>query len=103
MDPAIKHRRIHEIQYHRALPPDDYGDVEYAPDEDVLAYQYGKVQLVTNLDGKEVVSNRVFIVDTIFPINWGDELTYKGQRVRVQTYAQFDGLKAGTGTTVIYT
>lgn len=102
MDKAIQHRRIHTIQYYSASEQDSYGDVEFKDPVDIQAYQYGKVKNITNMNGEEKVSSRVFIIDTIHDVNWGDELVYKGQRVKVQTYEHFDGLAEGTGTTVLY-
>lgn len=102
MDSRLKHRLLHDVPYYKVLEVDDYGDIEHADPEDLKAYRHGKVSMITDLEGKEVVSTKQLIIDTIWPVTHGDEVLFDGVRQKVKGYSHYDGLKPGTGTTVLY-
>lgn len=102
MDNYLLHRLTHDVVYHSVIDQDDYGNYEFATPNNIKAFRHGKVSMVTNLDGEEVLSRFQLIIDTVYPVVKGDELEFQGVRYTVLAYSHFDGLKAGTGTTVLY-
>lgn len=102
MDRQLLKRLIHTITHTPIVSIDGYGDPVYGTPVNHKCYRYGKITQVRSLSGDMVVSTRQFIMDTILDIKSEDKFTFKGTDYLVLAYEHYDGLKAGTGTTVVY-
>lgn len=102
MDPSIKHRLIHDSYQVPCTGQDSRGDKTFGPQVLHKAFRYGQFTLIKNLLGEDDVSQFQLIVDTIVSIDGRDEWIFQGKQYPVKSYSHFDGLQAGTGTTVVY-
>lgn len=102
MDKQLLKRLKHLADHELCIDQDSYGDPVYAAAVSRKCYREGKVTLVKTISGDEVTSELRLYFDGLFPVTGNDRITFQNKKYRVLTYAQFDGLKPGTGTTVVY-
>ena len=96
-------KRLTRIMSHKALiSQESNGDKVFGDPVDRNCSQEGKIIMVRNTSGEEVVSSLQLYLDTLFPITALDEVVFDGRTYPIISFARFDGLKAGTGTTVVY-
>ena len=102
MDKQLLKRLRHTVQHHVCTGEDDYGDKTYAPPVERKCYREKKFTAIRTREGQEVMSAIRLYFDGLIPISTDDVFTVDGDDYPVLTYAQFDGLKPNTGTTVVY-
>lgn len=102
MDNQIKHRLTREIKTFRIISKNAYGDPTFDDGQVHKSYRHGKVEKVTSFTGEEVVSHKQFILDGLHEFSEGDVLQEGTAMLPIKATSVFDGLKAGTGTTVLY-
>lgn len=102
MDNQIKRRCTHEVEHLSYLTRSDYGDKGYDTPILRMCYREGKVSMVRNTEGNEVVSSLRLYFDGLFVVSGNDLFVVAGEKYPVLAYSQYDGLRPGTGTTVVY-
>lgn len=102
MDYQIKNRRLHEVIYHRFISEDSYSDDTFAADEKLPCYKAEKITNVKSKSGDLAVSSHKLYFDGLLPMSEQDMFTVDGYKLPVLAFSRFDGLKKGTGTTVVY-
>ncbi|MMZ45264.1 hypothetical protein D3C76_169820 [compost metagenome] len=102
MDPQIRHRLLHEVQRLPWKTSNGYGDKVFDPAIPFMAYKAGKQELVLNREGAQVVSALQLYADGLLPIDRNDEFVVDGVQYPIIAFSHFDGLRKGTGTTVVY-
>lgn len=60
-----------------------YGDRQFGEPYDIRCYPEGKVQIVKNSDGKEVVSNTILYVEGTATINDLDKIVFEGRETEI--------------------
>lgn len=79
-----------------------YGDAEYGPSVDRKCLMQGKISMVRNNAGEEVVSSLRVYFDGVFALTVDDKIVIEGKQYTIIDYSQYDGIIPGTGTTVVY-
>lgn len=105
MDPVIKKRLLDTVEYLRATTKDDYGDYEHAQPVEMACYQEEKMSTVKDESGEEQLSTVSLYFDGRIKFHPGaDKFKLEGdeREYLVLAASRFRGLKAGTGTTVVY-
>jgi hypothetical protein len=102
MDKQLLKRLRHTVQHYVCIGEDDYGDKTYAPPVERKCYQEVKFTTIRNRAGQEVTSAIRLYFDGIVPVSSNDKFTVDGEDYPVLSYNHYDGLKPGTGTTVVY-
>jgi hypothetical protein len=102
MDKQLLKRLKHTASHSLCTGQDGYGDKTFAATVNRKCYREGKITLVKNTFGEDVISELRLYFDGLFPITGNDEIIFDGKKYRVQAFSKFDGLKEGTGTTVVY-
>jgi hypothetical protein len=102
MDRRLKKRCIHDVSHYVCTGRDGYGDKTFDPPIVLKAYRHGKISKIVNLSGDEDISSLQLILDGILPISGDDEFFAFDNTYPVKAFSHFDGLKAGTGTTVVF-
>lgn len=102
MDYQIRKRLIHEAIQRPCTGTSGYGDKLFDPDLTLPCFRSGKETTVRNLHGVEVVSALQLYFDGILTVSGNDEFIFKGKTYQVLSYSHYDGLRANTGTTVVY-
>lgn len=103
VDSQLRKRLTHAVDHYAFLQEDGYGDRVYA-DIPVprMAYKEAKISIVKTVAGTDAVSTIKLYMDGVFPITGKDKVVLDGATHPVLAYQQFDGLRPGTGTTVVY-
>lgn len=102
MDRQIKKRCNHQATIFRCIERDSYGDKTFDDGTIYACFRAEKVMQVRTLAGELTISNLQLYFDTVLKISGDDELLFEERTYPIQAYSRFDGLKKGTGTTVIY-
>lgn len=102
MDPQIKKRRLHTVILYRVESKDGYGDIVYADPEDLQCYKEPRMRLIRNREGLQVTSEIQLYCDGLDFCKVDDLIEIGDRKYPIISVAGFDGLKPGTGTTVVY-
>src|SRR5690606_8289210 len=102
VDNRLKKRLKHTVTHLPFLEEDSYGDKIMGPPIQHNCYIYGKISHIRNLDGEDDVSTVQLIFGDVLSIGPKDEIIFRGKKYPVKAYSHYDGLKEGTGTTVVY-
>lgn len=102
MDWQVKNRRLHLVQHKMWQAQDSYGDNSYFPPYDVTCYKEERITTVKNMAGVEVTSSSRLYFDGILELTGHDLFVIDTIDTPILAFSRFDGLEAGTGTSVVY-
>lgn len=103
MDKQLRKRLLDNAIHHVCIARTGYGDKTFAPLPLTMScLNEEKVTKVRNLQGETVISMRQLYFDGFLSVGSDDEFTFETVQYPIQALSRFRGLKAGTGTTVVY-
>lgn len=105
MDKQIRKRLqdLDTVVHHVCTARTGYGDKTFAPSPVLYpCYNEEKVRTVRDSTGEEVVSMRQLYIDGVLSVGSDDEFTFEGKQYPLLAFSRYRGLKANTGTTVVY-
>ena len=102
MDRQIKKRMKHKATWYKWISSDGRGDKQFADPVELPCFRASKISVVRTLAGDERASALQLYFDGIVDLSGQDEILFAGTQYPVLAYSPFDGLKEGTGLTVVY-
>lgn len=102
MDSRLKKRLTHTATHHPCTSQNAYGDRTFGTPIDRNCFRDGRVTMVKNIEGEEVVSSITLYFDGLFPISVKDHFVFEGKEYPVINYQPYDGLEMNHGTTAVY-
>lgn len=105
MHPYIATKRAkHMVLYYPPVSKTPRGGVEHGDPIEVWTFRVQKFTFLKSRRGEEIVSTTVLYADGILPISEDGYIQYyqEEEKRRVLGFEIYEGLREGTGTTVIY-
>lgn len=102
MDRQLRKRLIHTVQHLVCTSRNGYGDKSFAPPISRQCFREGKITALRTRAGEEVESTQRLYFDGLLTVGSDDVFVFGGREYPVLSVNHYDGLKPGTGTTVVY-